>query len=275
MHFFTGYRLFHSTRHYMIIQFRASCIYSVPIINSEKLRLQTRYKPMTDFFDYPRCNFSTSNIIMKKLAHINKNYVDDWTTHEEYQYNTLYFSLGTTILFLGLAFLVVPLYRIFCETTSFEGIAQVAKNMEKIAKMKKMKNRLVKITFSAESFSNMAWNFRPAQKEIYVYPGETALAFYTAKNPTDEPVIGISSYNINPFQAAYYFNKIQCFCFEDQLLNPGEEVDLPVFFYIDPDFANDPYLENMQELDLSYIFFESKEGLELLSPFKQNVNVKT
>lgn len=104
-----------------------------------------------------------------------------------------------------------------------------------------------------------------------------------AKNPTDKPIVGISSYNLTPFEAAWYFNKIQCFCFgeicyqylyasclfvsEEQILNPGEEVELPVFFYIDPDYANDPKLENLDSVLLSYTFFEAKSGLQLPSPF--------
>lgn len=94
--------------------------------------------------------------------------------------------------------------------------------------------------------------------------------YILAKNPTDKPIVGISSYNLTPFQAAYYFNKIQCFCFEEQILNPGEEVDLPVFFYIDPDFANDPLLESMDQMLLSYTFFESSPDLSLPSPFDPN-----
>ncbi|VDM73019.1 unnamed protein product [Strongylus vulgaris] len=105
---------------------------------------------------------------------------------------------------------------------------------------------------------------------MYVHPGETALAFYTARNPTDRPIVGISSYNLTPFQAAYYFNKIQCFCFEEQILNPGEQVDLPVFFYIDPDYANDPALEYLDNILLSYTFFEAKSDLQLPSPFDPN-----
>ena len=109
----------------------------------------------------------------------------------------VYWALGIVILLFGLSYLASPLYRIFCETTSFEGIAQVARNMEKISKMKKMKNRLIKIKFSSVKFLNLyswrdhvcikdksssiAWNFKPLQEEIYVYPGETALAFYTGQ----------------------------------------------------------------------------------------------
>uniref|UniRef100_A0A183C287 Cytochrome c oxidase assembly protein COX11, mitochondrial n=1 Tax=Globodera pallida TaxID=36090 RepID=A0A183C287_GLOPA len=115
--------------------------------------------------------------------------------------------------------------------------------------------------------SSMQWKFKPVQNEIYVHPGDTALAFFTAENPTDKPIIGISTYNVTPFEAAYYFNKIQCFCFDEQILMPHEQVDLPVFFYIDPDFANDPALEYMDDLMLSYTFFESKSDLKLPSPF--------
>jgi len=99
-----------------------------------------------------------------------------------------------------------------------------------------------------------------------VSPGETALAFYTACNPTDAPVTGISTYNVIPFEAGQYFNKIQCFCFEEQLLNPHEQVDMPVFFYIDPEFAEDPKMETVDTLTLSYTFFEAKPGLKLPVP---------
>uniref|UniRef100_A0A0B7A4R8 Cytochrome c oxidase assembly protein COX11, mitochondrial n=1 Tax=Arion vulgaris TaxID=1028688 RepID=A0A0B7A4R8_9EUPU len=109
-------------------------------------------------------------------------------------------------------------------------------------------------------------NFRPQQTEVTVYPGETALAFYTAKNPTDKPIIGISTYNILPYDAGQYFNKIQCFCFEEQRLNPNEQVDMPVFFYIDPEFAEDPKLQNTSTITLSYTFFEAHEGLQLPLP---------
>jgi cytochrome c oxidase assembly protein subunit 11 len=157
--------------------------------------------------------------------------------------------------------------------------------MEKISKMEKVQERIIRVQFNADVPSSMQWHFKPLQHEIYVHPGETALAFYTgellanvfpllllfsAKNPTDKPIVGISSYNLTPFSAAYYFNKIQCFCFEEQILNPGEEVELPVFFYIDPDYADDPALEKMDSILLSYTFFEAKHGLSLPSPFDPN-----
>lgn len=94
---------------------------------------------------------------------------------------------------------------------------------------------------------------------VQVTPGETALAFYRAENKTPHPVDGISTYNVIPFEAGQYFNKIQCFCFEEQRLNPGETVELPVFFYIDPEFTDDPKMEHVDLITLSYTFFESKE----------------
>ena len=98
------------------------------------------------------------------------------------------------------------------------------------------------------------WSFQPSQQFLTVKPGETALAFYTASNVSDESVIGMSTYNIVPEYAAPYFNKIQCFCFEEQRLEPGETVDMPVFFYLDPEMLADPMLKNLKEIILSYTF---------------------
>ncbi len=92
--------------------------------------------------------------------------------------------------------------------------------------MKKVSNRLIRVSFNADVPSSMQWSFKPLHPEIYVHPGETTLAFFTATNPTKRPIVGISSYNLLPFQAAYYFCKIQCFCFEEQILNPGEQVHI-------------------------------------------------
>lgn len=132
--------------------------------------------------------------------------------------------------------------------------------------MKPLKKRILKIRFTAATSSRMAWDFKPQQFEIKVVPGETALAFYTATNQTNEPIIGISTYNVVPFEAGQYFNKIQCFCFEEQMLNPNEQVDMPVFFYIDPEFAEDPKMENVNEIVLSYTFFQAIDGVEIPIP---------
>lgn len=169
------------------------------------------------------------------------------------------------IFMLGMAFLGIPLYRMFCQAFGVGGTsgisAKIEQDTEKIKTMKKIEDRIMTVTFLADTAATMKWNFKPQQKEVKIAPGETALAFYTAKNPTDKPIIGISTYSVMPNSAAPYFNKIQCFCFEEQILNPHEQVDMPVFFYIDPAIDDDIYLEDVNSIILSYTFFEAKEGV--------------
>ncbi|XP_076238495.1 cytochrome c oxidase copper chaperone COX11 [Calliopsis andreniformis] len=170
------------------------------------------------------------------------------------------------VLVVGLSYAAVPLYRIFCQSYSYGGTVTTSHDANKVSTMEPIKNRIIKVSFNADTGAAMQWNFKPQQRYINVMPGETALAFYTAKNPLDKPVIGVSTYNVVPFEAGAYFNKIQCFCFEEQQLNPHEEVDMPVFFYIDPEFSEDPKMENINEIILSYTFFEAKGGLQLPLP---------
>uniref|UniRef100_A0A8C1KI08 Cytochrome c oxidase assembly protein COX11, mitochondrial n=1 Tax=Cyprinus carpio TaxID=7962 RepID=A0A8C1KI08_CYPCA len=120
--------------------------------------------------------------------------------------------------------------------------------------MKPVRDHIIKVSFNVDTDASIQWNFRPQQSEIYVVPGETALAFYRAWNPMDKPVIGISTYNVVPFEAGQYFNKIQCFCFEEQRLNPHEEFD------------DDPRMAQVDTNTLSYTFFEAKEGQRLPIP---------
>ena len=166
-----------------------------------------------------------------------------------------------------MCFIRIQFYRVFCQTSGYGGTVQEGHDAEKVSDMNADESRVIKIKFAADTAAAMRWNFRPQQSEIVVHPGETALAFYTAKNPTSKPIDGISTYNVIPFEAGQYFNKIQCFCFEEQRLNPDEEVDMPVFFYIDPEFADDPFMERVDTIILSYTFFESKPGMQLPSPF--------
>lgn len=116
-------------------------------------------------------------------------------------------------------------------------------------------SRRLRITFNGSVSDVMPWKFTPQQREVRVLPGETALAFYTATNKSDEDIIGVATYSVTPAQVAPYFSKIQCFCFEEQRLNAGETVDMPVFFFIDPDFVNDPTMTKIDTITLSYTFF--------------------
>ncbi|KAM9716127.1 cytochrome c oxidase assembly protein COX11, mitochondrial-like, partial [Menidia menidia] len=170
------------------------------------------------------------------------------------------------VAMVGLAYAAVPLYRLYCQAAGLGGAAVAGHDAEQVASMQPVRERVVKVTFNADTHASIQWNFRPQQTEIYVVPGETALAFYRARNPTDRPIIGISTYNVVPFDAGQYFNKIQCFCFEEQRLNPHEEVDMPVFFYIDPEFDADPRMARVDTITLSYTFFEAKEGQRLPVP---------
>ncbi|XP_058459832.1 cytochrome c oxidase assembly protein COX11, mitochondrial [Malaya genurostris] len=179
---------------------------------------------------------------------------------------TIYYVAAAGVMTVGMSYAAVPLYRMFCQAYSYGGTTGQGHAGEKVESMTRVQDRVIKITFNADIGASMRWNFRPQQPEIKVVPGETALAFYTAKNPTDRPVIGISTYNVIPFEAGAYFNKIQCFCFEEQQLNPHEEVDMPVFFYIDPEIMDDPRMELLDSITLSYTFFEAKEGLSFQMP---------
>ncbi|XP_040573395.1 LOW QUALITY PROTEIN: cytochrome c oxidase assembly protein COX11, mitochondrial [Lepeophtheirus salmonis] len=193
------------------------------------------------------------------------------TTHEKKQ-SSLVYVLSAAIGTVGLSYASVPLYRLFCASTGYGGYLNKGSEeaSQKLSEVKVRKERTIRVEFNADTAAQMRWNFKPQQDFVSVHPGETALVFYSAKNPTPKPIIGISTYNVVPFRAANYFNKIQCFCFEEQMLNPGEEVDMPVFFFIDPEIDDDPILENCETITLSYTFFESKPGLDL-SGLESNV----
>ncbi|XP_065161359.1 cytochrome c oxidase assembly protein COX11, mitochondrial [Atheta coriaria] len=180
--------------------------------------------------------------------------------------STLYYITAAGVITAGFSYAAVPLYRMFCQAYSYGGTMSEGHDASKVESMKSVNHRPIKIKFNADIAASMRWNFKPQQHEITVMPGETALAFYTARNPTAVPVTGISTYNVVPFEAGQYFNKIQCFCFEEQQLNPHEQVDMPVFFYIDPEFADDPKMEFVEEITLSYTFFEAKDGIHLPVP---------
>lgn len=178
----------------------------------------------------------------------------------------LIYLCAAGVFMLGMSYAGVPLYRMFCQASGLGGTISRGHDTSKIETMQAVPERIIRVRFNADVSSSMRWNFRPQQSEVKIVPGETALAFYTATNPTDKPIIGISTYNVVPFEAGQYFNKIQCFCFEEQRLNPHEQVDMPVFFYIDPEFADDPKLKGVGTITLSYTFFEAKEGLQIPLP---------
>jgi len=131
---------------------------------------------------------------------------------------------------------------------------------ERLKTMKPMVNgRLITVRFDSTVGDVMPWSFVPTQLDVKVVPGETALSFLTATNHSDKAITGVATYNVHPPRAGIYFNKIQCFCFEEQRLLPGETVDMPVFFFIDPEYADDPQLSKVANITLSYTFFQTDE----------------
>lgn len=165
-------------------------------------------------------------------------------------------SIG--IFFLGLTYASVPLYRAICARTGFGGVPITDKRKFTDDKLIPVDTgKRIRVAFTSEVSQVLPWKFVPQQRDVYVLPGETALAFYRAKNNSDKDIIGMATYSVSPGEAAAYFNKIQCFCFEEQRLGAHEEIDMPVFFFIDPDFATDPAMRNIDDLILHYTFFRA------------------
>jgi cytochrome c oxidase assembly protein subunit 11 len=168
---------------------------------------------------------------------------------------------GLTLFTISFTYLSVPLYRIFCAKTGFAGTVKPQDQVEYEAKAKPVSGkRVLTVKFNADCSITMQWKFLPDQHEIKVLPGEAALAFFTAENKTTEDIIGVASYNIQPDGAAVYFNKIQCFCFEEQMLKAREKIDMPVFFFIDPDFLDDKSMDQVDTITLSYTFFKAGDS---------------
>ncbi|RKO86249.1 cytochrome c oxidase assembly protein CtaG/Cox11 [Blyttiomyces helicus] len=172
----------------------------------------------------------------------------------------MYYAAAVIVTFIGLTYAAVPLYQILCTQTGLDGtpLTSAGHKFEPDSMVPVADARRIKITFDASLSDRMKWTFVPETRQITVKPGETALAFYVASNPTNEDIVGISTYSVVPAKAAQYFNKIQCFCFEEQKLAAGEVVDMPVFFYIDPEFASDPWMKDVDTITLHYTFFKSE-----------------
>ena len=158
--------------------------------------------------------------------------------------------LVMVVAFMGaMSYASVPFYNWFCKVTGWGGQTSVATSGSDL-----ILDRMITVRFDASLARDMPWEFKPLQREMQLKIGETGLAFYEAYNPTDKPMAGTASYNVAPFSAGSYFDKIACFCFEMQVLQPYERVQMPVSFFVDPEIVNDPETKNIQELTLSYTF---------------------
>jgi cytochrome c oxidase assembly protein subunit 11 len=155
---------------------------------------------------------------------------------------------------VGLAFASVPLYRLFCQVTGYGGTTQVAESAPET-----ISERRITVRFNADVNPELPWRFQPIERAVTLRVGEPGLAFYRAVNLSDRPVSGTATFNVTPLKAGRYFDKTQCFCFDEQRLEAGEEVEMGVSFFIDPAILGDRNLDDVSTVTLSYTFFRSPD----------------
>lgn len=176
--------------------------------------------------------------------------------------------LACVLMMTGLAFASVPLYNIFCSVTGFAGTTQVASALPDT-----ILERKVTVHFTTTTGRNMPWQFKAEQNKIEVRLGERGLANFWATNPATQPVAGTAVYNVTPLKVGKYFQKVQCFCFDEQILTPGQEIAMPVMFFVDPALNDDPDMRDITDITLSYTFYKT-ESDELESALEAFYNEK-
>jgi len=159
-------------------------------------------------------------------------------------------TVGVVLVMGGLAWASVPFYSWFCKVTGFGGATVTGAGADRTL------DQTIAIRFDASTEREMPWEFRPVERQMQLRIGETGLAFYEAYNPTDRVVAGSATYSVAPYEAGGFFTKIDCFCFEEQVLQPGERVMMPVTFYVDPDIVDDRDAKFVKHITLSYTFYE-------------------
>jgi len=159
---------------------------------------------------------------------------------------------SVAVAMVGMSFAAVPLYRLFCQVTGFGGTTQVATG----ARPGTIEGgRSITVSFDSSVDPDFPWRFEPTQRKIVVRPGEQVLVHYRAQNLADGEVTGVATFNVTPYKVGPYFNKVECFCFTEQTLGPGERIDMPVMFFVAPEFVQDSSLDDVTDITLSYTFF--------------------
>jgi cytochrome c oxidase assembly protein subunit 11 len=168
---------------------------------------------------------------------------------------TAFMCGGIAIGMIGLAYASVPLYDLFCKTTGFDGTPLIATNNSS-----KVVDRTIAVRFDSNVSPGLDWRFSPETPEIKIKLGETTTVLYKVTNAGPKPTTGIATYNVQPDLAGSYFTKLECFCFTEQTLKPGETLESAVVFYVDPRIAEDPDVKDLGSITLSYTYFPSKGG---------------
>lgn len=168
-------------------------------------------------------------------------------------------AFAGALAMLGLGYASVPLYRLFCQVTGFGGTTMQATESDAARAATLATGQKISIRFDATSAMGMPWTFRPAQATDTVTIGERDIATYVARNDSDQTITGMATFNVTPEQAGKYFNKIQCFCFTEQTLAPGQEVTMPVLYYVDPAMLDDPNMKGVEQITLSYTFHRAED----------------
>ena len=173
-------------------------------------------------------------------------------------------AMIAAVCMLGLGYAAVPLYRLFCQVTGFGGTTQRATEAQAASAAEIARSAggtTISVRFDANTARDVPWEFRPLQVTDTVAIGQRDMAVFVAKNNSDVPVTGTATFNVTPEQTGAYFNKIQCFCFTEQTLRPGQQVTMPVLFYVDPKALDDPNMDGVEQITLSYTFHKlEKEG---------------
>ena len=168
-------------------------------------------------------------------------------------------ALVVAAAMLGLGYAAVPLYDLFCRVTGFGGTPQVATEAEAAdAAALSAGAPTISIRFDANTAPDVPWTFRPRQVTDTVQIGQRDMAIFEARNLSSVPVTGTASFNVEPEQAGAYFNKIQCFCFTEQTLQPGQQVTMPVLYFVDPKALDDPNMQHVEQITLSYTFHRTR-----------------
>lgn len=169
--------------------------------------------------------------------------------------------VGVILAMLGLTAASVPLYALFCKVTGYGGTTQVADAAAGAA----AGAALVTVSFNADTDPRLPWSFHPVQREVTTPLGEEHLAFYEAVNRSDRPIVGRAVYNVTPHKVGSYFAKLECFCFQEQVLEPGQRVQMPVSFFVDPALLDDPDAREVRQITLSYTFFVDEAATAALA----------